>query len=107
MERFVGIDVAKATLDLAVLPDEETWTVPNEEAGLADLLPRLAGLQPTLLVLEATGGFEHALVAALVQVGLPVVVVNPRQVRDFGRALVEGSLGHTLPSTRLVVVHGT
>jgi transposase len=87
MERFIGIDVAKATLDFAVLPGEETWSTSNDEAGIAQLLPRLAALQPTLVVLEATGGFEHALVAALVQAGLPVVVVNPRQVRDFGRAL--------------------
>jgi transposase len=64
MECFVGIDVSKATLDIASLPDAETWTVTNDDAGLAELLPRLVTLRPTLIVLEATGGFESATVAA-------------------------------------------
>jgi transposase len=83
---FVGIDVAKATLDLAVRPTGETWQVPNEDAALPALVVRLRALAPTRVVLEATGGFEHAVVAALAAAGLPVVVANPRQVRDFGRA---------------------
>lgn len=87
MECFVGIDVSKATLDIASLPDAETWIVPNDDAGLAALLPRLSALHPTLVVLEATGGFESAAVAALAKVGLPVVVVNPRQVRDFAKSI--------------------
>jgi len=86
MECFVGIDVSKATLDIASLPDAETWTVTNDDAGLAELLPRLVMLRPTLVVLEATGGFESAAVAALAKLGLPVVVVNPRQVRAFAKA---------------------
>jgi transposase len=87
MECFVGIDVSKATLDIASLPDAETWVVTNDDAGLAELLPRLAALHPTLVVLEATGGFESAAVAALAKLGLPVVVVNPRQVRDFAKSI--------------------
>ena len=87
MDRFIGIDVAKATLEIALLPEEETWTVTNDEAGLQELVPRLVALAPILIVLEATGGFEAAVVAALAQQALPVVVVNPRQVRDFAKAL--------------------
>ena len=87
MDRFIGIDVAKATLDIAALPEGDTWSVTNDEPGLAELVPRLVLLAPTLVVLEATGGFETAAVAALAKGGLPVVVVNPRQVRDFAKAL--------------------
>jgi transposase len=83
---FVGIDVAKATLDIAVRPTGATWQVANEERVLPDLVARLRALAPTRIVLEATGGYEHAVVAALAAAGLPVIVVNPRQVRDFGRA---------------------
>lgn len=56
MECFIGIDVSKATLDVASLPDAETWTVTNDDAGLTQLLPRVVALAPTLIVLEATGG---------------------------------------------------
>jgi transposase len=83
---FVGIDVAKATLDCAVVPTGETWQLPNEDAGFPGLVTRLRAVAPARIVLEATGGFEHGVVAALAAAGLPVVVVNPRQVRDFGRA---------------------
>jgi transposase len=83
---FVGIDVSKATLDLAVRPTGETWQVPNDPAGMPELVSRLRQEQPTLIVLEATGGFEHTVVAALATAGLPVVVANPRQVHDFGKA---------------------
>lgn len=87
MECFIGIDVSKATLDVASLPDAETWTVTNDDAGLTELLLRVVALAPTLIVLEATGGFESAAVAALAKLGLPVVVVNPRQVRDFAKSM--------------------
>lgn len=87
MEHFVGIDVSKATLDLGSLPDGESWTTTNDDAGLHELVPRLLALAPALIVLEATGGFESAAVAALAKVGLPVVVVNPRQVRDFAKSM--------------------
>ena len=82
----VGIDVAKAELVVAVRPGGDRWTVPNNEAGVARLRARLQQLVPTLVVLEATGGYERAAVAALAAVQLPVVVANPRQVRDFARA---------------------
>ncbi len=83
---FVGIDVAKATLDVAVRPAGEPWRTANDDAGGAALVTRLRPLAPALIVLEATGGFETAAVAALAAAGLSVVVANPRQVRDFARA---------------------
>jgi transposase len=82
----VGVDVAKAQLDLACRPSGETWSVANDEAGIHPLVDRLRSLTPTIIVLEATGGYEVAVVAALAAAGLPVVVVNPRQVRDFAKA---------------------
>ena len=83
---FVGLDVAKATLDVALRPSGEHWSVPNDEAGAGALVERLRPLHPTLVVCEATGGFERAAIAMLAAAGLPVVVANPRQVRDFARA---------------------
>lgn len=83
---FVGLDVAKATLDVALRPSGETGSVPNDDAGVTNLVERLRACEPTLIVCEATGGFERAAVAALAAAGLPVVVANPRQVRDFARA---------------------
>ena len=83
---FVGIDVAKAQLDIARRPSGERWAVPNDASGVALLVDRVQTLQPTLMVLEATGGLERAVTSALATAGLPVVVVNPRQVRDVARA---------------------
>jgi transposase len=83
---FVGIDVAKAQLDIALRPSGERWTVPNDAGGVVTLVERLQPLHPTLIVLEATGGLERVATAALATAGLPVVVVNPRQARDFARA---------------------
>lgn len=82
----VGIDVAKAKLDVALLPGDERWQLSNDEAGIAELVSRIALLRPGLIVLEATGGYELALTLALSERKLPVVVANPRQVRDFARA---------------------
>jgi transposase len=87
MDCYIGIDVSKAMLDVASLPDGESWTVTNDDPGLAELTPRLVGLAPTLVVLEATGGFETLAAITLANVGLPVAVVNPRQVRDFAKAM--------------------
>ncbi len=84
---FIGIDVAQATLDLAVRPTAETWQVPNDEAGITTLVPQLQALAPTLIVLEATGGYHGPVTAALATAGLPVVVVNPRQVRAVAQAV--------------------
>lgn len=83
---FVGIDVAKAQLDIALRPTGERWEVTNDEAGIATLVAHLQAMVPTLIVLEATGGYQRAVVAALAAGGLPVVVVNPRQTRDFAKA---------------------
>ena len=83
---FVGIDVAKAQVDIAVRPSGERWAVPNDAGGVVTLVEPLQALHPTLMVLEATGGLERAATAALATAGLPVVVVTPRQARDCARA---------------------
>ena len=83
---FVGIDVAKAELVVAIHPTMERWAVANDERGVHTLVERLRAVAPTLIVLEATGGYELLGIAALVAAGLPVAVVNPRQVRDFARS---------------------
>ncbi len=89
----VGIDVAKATLDVAVTPSGEGWSVANDADGLRGLVARVKGAAPVLVVLEATGGYERALVAALAAARLPLVIANPRQVRAFARAV--GQLAKT------------
>src|SRR2546430_1333893 len=86
MPCFVGIDVAKAQLDIALRPSGERWAVPNDASGVMTLVDRVQALHPTLMVLEATGGLERAVTSALATAGLPVVVVHPRQVRDVARA---------------------
>ena len=83
---FVGIDVAKAQLEIHIRPTAEAFRVEYDDAGLAHLLARLHELSPTLVVLEATGGYEITVVAALASAGLAVAVVNPRQIRDLARA---------------------
>ncbi len=83
---FVGIDVAKHGLDSHARPAGERFTVAHDEDGVAALVERLAALAPALVVLEATGGLEVRLAAALAAAGLPVAVVNPRRVRAFARA---------------------
>jgi transposase len=82
----VGIDVALAELVVAVRPTQTTWTSVNDDAGITTLVHRLRALRPSLIVLEATGGYERSVVGALATAGLPVVVANPRHVRDFARA---------------------
>lgn len=83
---WVGIDVAKAALDWSVRPTGQQGHVRNEATGWQTLLEQLAPLHPTLVVLEATGGLEIPVAAALATAGLAVAVVNPRQVRDFAKA---------------------
>lgn len=83
---FVGIDVSKARLDIARRPSGESESVSNDQAGIQTLIKRLGALQPALIVLEATGGLERGVTRALASAELPVVVVNPRQVRDFAKA---------------------
>jgi transposase len=84
---FVGIDVAKDRLDVHVRPSGEAIAVARDGDGLAALVERLAALKPALIVSEATGGFEQVVAGGLAAAGLPIVVVNPRQIRDFARAL--------------------
>lgn len=86
-EVFVGIDVSKAKLDVFVLPTGASSTMANDEAGVEALAKKLESLKPVLIVLEATGGLQNLAVAAFQVRQLPVVVVNPRQVRDFARAM--------------------
>ncbi len=82
----LGLDVARDHLDLAVHPTQDAWRVPNTPAGHATVVRRARALQPARIVLEASGGYERAVDAALIAAGLPAVVVNPRQVRDFAHS---------------------
>ncbi len=84
---WVGIDVSKDRLDVHVLPDGMTFAVARDGRGLADLVERLKPLGPELVAVEATGGFETVAAAALAGAGLPLVVVNPAQVRHFAQAV--------------------
>ena len=86
MAGYVGLDVAKAELVVHLRPSDTGWAVPNDDAGVRELVTRLRAAAPALVVLEATGGYELAAGGALAAAGLPVAVVNPRQVRDFARA---------------------
>jgi transposase len=83
---FIGIDVSKARLDVAIGPSGERESVANDESGITSLVKRLVSLNPALIVLEATGGIERSVTRALASAELAVVVVNPRQVRDFAKA---------------------
>jgi len=84
---FIGIDVAKDHLDAHLLPQGEALTSAADAAGVTSLVDRLQAVRPALIVLEATGGYESLVAAELAAADLPVAVVNPRQVRDFARAL--------------------
>jgi transposase len=99
----VGIDVSKNRLDVAVRPSGEAFTVERKAAGLDDLCRRLMALGPHVVALEATGGFETVVTAALAASGLPVVVVNPVQVRAFAKAL--GQRAKTDPIDAAVIAH--
>ena len=83
---YVGIDVSKERMDVAVRPTGRNWSVSYDEAGVDDLVAQLKDLKPAGVITESTGGLELALVAALAAATLPVAVVNPRQVRDFARS---------------------
>lgn len=84
---YVGIDVAKHNMDVAVYPSGHRWSFTNNDKGISQAVTRLHELSPALVVMEATGYIELPLTAALAVAGLPTVVVNPRQVRDFARAM--------------------
>lgn len=99
----VGIDVSGESLDVHVRPTSEAFSVANEGVALAGLAERLKALGPGLVALEATGGLEAVAVATLAAAGLPVVVVNPAQVRAFARAL--GKRAKTDPIDAAVIAH--
>ena len=100
---FVGIDVAKDRLDVHLRPAGEAFTVARDGEGIEALVDRLATLKVELVVLEATGGFETVVAAGLAAAGLPLAVVNPRQIRDFARAT--GRLAKTDPLDAAVIAH--
>ena len=100
---YVGIDVSKANVDIAVRPTDDRWESTRDEAGVRQLVSHLKALEPVMVLLEASGGLELPLVAAMAAEELPVVVVNPRQVRDFARAT--GKLAKTDTLDAAVLAH--
>jgi len=100
---YVGIDVAKASMDIAVHATGQRWGFPNDETGISRAVACLQELTPALVVLEATGGIELPLTAAMAVAGLPTVVANPRQVRDFATAT--GKLAKTDALDAEVMAH--
>lgn len=99
----IGIDVSKDRLDVAIRPSGEAFSVDRNAAGLEVLVGRLAALSPLVVALEATGGFETVAAAALAAAGLPVVVVNPAQIRAFAKAI--GKRAKTDPIDAAVIAH--
>jgi transposase len=102
-EVFVGIDVSKAELEVAVRPQGTRWSLLRNEEELPELVRRIRELCPTRIVLEATGGLELPVAGALAATGLPVVVINPRQARDFAKAT--GRLAKTDVIDAAVLAH--
>lgn len=103
MDTIVGIDVSKDKLDIAVRPSGEIFSTSRDAAGLDALIARLVPLAPVVVAVEATGGFETIAAASLAAAGLPVVVVNPAQVRCFAQAL--GKRAKTDPADAAVIAH--
>jgi transposase len=100
---IVGIDVSKDRLDVALRPSGEIFAVERNSAGIDLLVPRLKELSPHIVALEATGGFETVVAAALAAAGLPVVIVNPANVRNFAKAI--GQRAKTDPIDAAVIAH--
>ena len=100
---YIGIDLSKASIDVAIRPEGIAWQADYDEAGIDGLVSRLARLNPAMILLEATGGLELPLVSALAASDLPVVVVNPRQVRDFAKAT--GKLAKTDALDAQILAH--
>jgi transposase len=103
MDVFVGIDVAKDRLDVAVRPSGESFVVARTGAGISELTAKLAALSAQIIAIEATGGFETVVAAALAAAQLPIVVVNPAQIRAFAQAL--GKRAKTDPIDAAVIAH--
>ena len=85
--RYVGIDVSKDRLDVAMLGERQTWQVDNTKAGIQKLVGQMQKLCPELIVVEATGGYQRQVVDALFHAGFSLSVVNPARVRQFARAM--------------------
>lgn len=100
---FVGIDVAKEHLDIAVRPNGKSWTINNDEQSAMELAIKLKELRPAVVVMEATGGYEMCVASIMTTTGLPVAVVNPRQVRDFAKST--GKLAKTDTLDAQVLAH--
>jgi len=100
---YVGIDVAKDSMEIAVHASEQRWSFTNDEAGVSRVASLLEDMAPALVVLEATGGLELPLTAALAVAGVPTVAANPRQVRDFAKAT--GRLAKTDALDAQVLAH--
>lgn len=100
---FVGIDVCKAQLDVAIRPTAQILSVPNDKAGIKTLVKHLEKLRPTLVVLESTGGLERQVMLGLVGAEISVVMANPRQVRDFAKST--GQLAKTDRIDAAVLAH--
>ncbi len=103
MTRFAGIDVSKAHLDVALRPDGIAWRSVNTDSGVREVADRLKELHADLVVLEATGGLEDPVAGALAVLGVPIAVVNPRQVRDFAKSV--GRLATTDTLDAMVLAH--
>jgi transposase len=102
-DRFVGIDVSKSWVDVHVRPDRTSFRCDTDADGLAELVRRLRPLGPRLVVMEASGGYESIVAVSLAEAGLPVAIVNPRQVRKFAEAL--GQLAKTDAIDAQVIAH--
>ena len=100
---YIGIDVSKTCVDVAVRPTGQMWTISNDESGIRELVSRLKALDPAMVVLESTGDLELPSVAALAAAVLTVAIVNPRQVRDFARAT--GTLAKTDALDAVALAH--
>jgi transposase len=100
---FVGIDVSKKQLDVAIRPGNDFFSVSNDDQGITDLVRRVTDLDPQLILLEASGGYEVLAAAALRQAGLPAQIINPRQVREFARST--GRLAKTDKIDAAILAH--
>ncbi len=103
MPTFIGIDISKHDVSVAVQPGGDTWTSPTTPAGLDALATRLGTLHPELVVMEATGGYEAPVAAALSTAGLAVAIVNPRQVRAFAQAIGQAAKTDAIDAQLLVL----
>lgn len=100
---WIGIDVSSSSLDVAIRPTGDFWSAANTEAGVQEAVAKIQSLSPEMIVVEATGGIEALIVTALASARLPVVVVNPRQVRDFAKAT--GTLAKTDKLDANIIAH--